>query len=361
MRFLLLLILSLFTLTAFGQNLPDSGFTNKAEAKNQMVNGKKEGKWCEYWDSSFNSTIDTNSPYYRLLFYENGKITGIARSYYKEGTLRSRVTYMNGERYGEGIIYDKNGKLSSKVLYNNGKVNGVEKDYYPSGALKSERHFINDSLNGITKDYYENGKLKEETPYNKKKRDGIKSDFYESGSIESVWPYMNDSLNGLQKNYYQNGIRKSEMTYYKNMANGLFKTYDTNGKMDQEAVYDNDTIRFIINDSVDIATTLTEAIYMQNIYCSGGYADTALFNIDERYYKKVLKVDSLNPRANYGLGSLYYNEAVNLIASTPVDSIMKNNSFEKKLEIKTKKFVALSKPYLDRYAKYKGNGNEIKK
>jgi hypothetical protein len=46
MKPFLILILSLsFTISAIGQQ--DSGFTNKAEAKNEMVNGMKEGKWVE--------------------------------------------------------------------------------------------------------------------------------------------------------------------------------------------------------------------------------------------------------------------------------------------------------------------------
>src|ERR1700728_4756526 len=47
----IILILSLFSsLTVFGQQpeYPDSGFTNKAEARNLIMNGKEEGKWCEY-------------------------------------------------------------------------------------------------------------------------------------------------------------------------------------------------------------------------------------------------------------------------------------------------------------------------
>ena len=54
MKPLLIVILSLsFAGTAFGQltpmEYPDSGFTNKAEAKNEMKDSLKEGKWVEYY------------------------------------------------------------------------------------------------------------------------------------------------------------------------------------------------------------------------------------------------------------------------------------------------------------------------
>jgi antitoxin component YwqK of YwqJK toxin-antitoxin module len=79
------------------QNLPDSGFTNKAEAKNQMVKGKKEGKWVEYDSDShsidfggYNRRLkDTgrNSLYYRLIIYKTGVPYGIVRDYLKNGRL----------------------------------------------------------------------------------------------------------------------------------------------------------------------------------------------------------------------------------------------------------------------------------
>ena len=50
MKLLIGIVLLAFTLTAFGQQeWADSSFTNKAEAKNLMVNGLKDGKWIEYF------------------------------------------------------------------------------------------------------------------------------------------------------------------------------------------------------------------------------------------------------------------------------------------------------------------------
>jgi len=46
--FTILILFFCFALAAIGQSdYPDSGFTNKLEAKNQLVNGLKEGKWVE--------------------------------------------------------------------------------------------------------------------------------------------------------------------------------------------------------------------------------------------------------------------------------------------------------------------------
>src|ERR1700720_4657367 len=89
----LILFLSL-TLTAFGQNLPDSGFTNKAEAKNLMVNGLKEGKWIEYMDSNWLPTVDT--VYYLLVLYKQNYAFGLVHGYYRSGELYCIFPNSNG-------------------------------------------------------------------------------------------------------------------------------------------------------------------------------------------------------------------------------------------------------------------------
>jgi len=59
------LILILFLCIACN-NITEQGFTNKAEAKNEKINGLKEGKWIEYLDKQDSIISDTNAPYYRL-------------------------------------------------------------------------------------------------------------------------------------------------------------------------------------------------------------------------------------------------------------------------------------------------------
>lgn len=79
MKPLLTLILSLlFTLNALGQQpeYPDSGFTNKKEAKNLMVNSKKEGKWLEYLEEErIEDTVEAVSEHDTSHFYMNHTYT----------------------------------------------------------------------------------------------------------------------------------------------------------------------------------------------------------------------------------------------------------------------------------------------
>ncbi len=125
----------------------DSGFTNKAEAKNKMVNGKKEGKWVE----EFKNTGDTTKPIYRLAVYKSGKLNGIARYYYANGTEYEEEAYTNGTR------------------------NGVTKEFDSRKHLVKETPYINDTINGVVKDFNADGTLKKETLYYKGKEGISKS------------------------------------------------------------------------------------------------------------------------------------------------------------------------------------------
>jgi len=193
-----------FALTAFGQEYPDYGFTNKAEAKNQMVNGLKEGKWIEYM---YGKEIlnDTTWPIYRLVTYKAGKPHGIVREYSKFA-----------------------GEFTSETPYINGLANGVRKEYYHHHKLFSETPYTDGEKNGIKKEYYDNGKLSAEIPYKEDKKNGVEHRYYFNGKPESDIPYTNDKKDGVEKEYFENGGLKQE-TIYKNDKAQAQKHYDENG------------------------------------------------------------------------------------------------------------------------------------
>jgi antitoxin component YwqK of YwqJK toxin-antitoxin module len=139
----------------FPENPPEQGFTNKAEAKNQMVNGVKEGKWIEY--IHHNSTMDSNHlPSYRLVVYKAGKPDGVVREYYKNGTLYSEKPYADGVYNGIFRLYNENKKLKMEISYVNGALNGVAKEFYDNGKLQSETTYTDNNAD-MTRTFDEDG------------------------------------------------------------------------------------------------------------------------------------------------------------------------------------------------------------
>ncbi|HXP49701.1 MAG TPA: toxin-antitoxin system YwqK family antitoxin, partial [Bacteroidia bacterium] len=158
-------------------------FTSKDEAKNEMKNGLKEGKWLEYIiERDDTGWIDTVG--YCLAIYKNGILFGTVRA------------------------YDKSGRLLEETPYANGKENGTETRYYQEiidGIAKGEYPYSDGQKNGLAKEYDENGTLRHEIPY------------------------ANGKLNGAEKVYYANGKLRRE-TMYTNDIKGITRIYDENGK-----------------------------------------------------------------------------------------------------------------------------------
>lgn len=182
MKILLIHIIFLFfTISGFGQETTsDSGFTNKNEATNTIVNGSKDGKWIEYEDENGNFTRKENSTFYELTIYKAGKSSGIARRYYNNGTLESESPYKNGKIDGTSKIY-LSGKVVREIPYKEGMIDGIAKYYYDTGVLSAETPFEKGKINGIEKVYSEKGKLVREVIYKHGKVKGKKY-FDENGN-----------------------------------------------------------------------------------------------------------------------------------------------------------------------------------
>ena len=117
-----------------------------------------------------NSTPVVNS---RDLFYASYTVctdknykpyTGISKSYYEDGKLKSEENYKDGQLDGISKRYYENGKLRFEYNYKDDKRNGISKSYYKNGKLKSEENYKDGELVSI-KSYYRNGK---EVDYNEK-------------------------------------------------------------------------------------------------------------------------------------------------------------------------------------------------
>jgi antitoxin component YwqK of YwqJK toxin-antitoxin module len=197
---------SLFILSSsFAIAQQQEGFTDKTEAKNQMVNGLKEGKWIEY-DTLIKHVVglkDTTG--YRLIVYKANKPFGIVKKFYVDGKLMDEIPYVNGRKNGMARSYWINGKLVAEIPYINDTINGVEKDYaLENGVFYKEIPTKNNKINGIVKQY-SNGKLWRETPYT----DGI--------------------VNGVEKMYTLPNGKLSSETIYVNGKKKLEKIFDENG------------------------------------------------------------------------------------------------------------------------------------
>jgi hypothetical protein len=279
MKAFLILILSLsFTLTAIGQDYPDSGFTNKAEAKNLTVNGLKEGKWVEY--------------------YENGKI-------------ETESSYKNGLRNGVRKFYNESGILLHETPFLDDTINGIEKEYYDSGKIKNEIQYTN-GLKVSTKYYNENGNSIV-TSYNDSPLDNPKNiNYKELYGKWKVTNYRNIGIRGLSQNDMDTEIAVTNRCFKEGLiiidSNGFREIGDfcevvkcDRYNFEKECIYH---VRTILADKEGLDYLSDEEFDWENegaTVVSKKFIDI----IDENYTKD--KITVINTKCDCEWGSFTYN------------------------------------------------------
>lgn len=255
--------------------------------KTFYINGKLE-KELNYADGNFlfgdlsidkrnnKMIIEHNLPKDRKILYINnsnepqciGKMDGIQKWYYENGTLKSESTYKNDKIDGVYKEFYDNKQLKSVEFYINGIQSGKAEKYYKNGKLKQEADYKDDYPVGIEKEYYENGSIKRETLYKSKKKNGLEKQYYETGEVQYERYFVDGKLDGEVKEYYKDGKIKSKEYY----NNGVSKDVSpTNTKIPSQS---------ILNTNIDIMASRRKRNIISSKPLSNNNADTDNRNID---------------------------------------------------------------------------------
>jgi antitoxin component YwqK of YwqJK toxin-antitoxin module len=216
--------------------------------------------------------------------FKGGNSHGPSKGFYWDGTPRFTGAYINGNRDGEWIWYDRNGKMSSKGSYYQGMKIGDWFWYFEDGSVKIKESYIKGNLEGKVKRYYENGKIRFEKNYRNDEMHGtmtyydelgevkyfryyddgrmigysyLGSDgnpvemipferfngkieaFYKNGKPSYTSEFSNGYSEGPTVHYHSNGKKKDERIYHKDQLTGVYKAYYTNGKLKEESAFEN--------------------------------------------------------------------------------------------------------------------------
>jgi antitoxin component YwqK of YwqJK toxin-antitoxin module len=206
----LALLFVFFTCLLFVSCQP--GFEDKYEAKNQLVNGVKEGKWVEYFDSLQKPSKDSNAPHYKLIQYKAGVPVGIVRTYKKGGILYSETPYKDGKANGIEIQYDEAGNLLGKTPYVNGLKNGMDEEYWENGKILSECPYVDGKKNGVYIGYDRSEEIMEEVTFKNGKENGSYKIYQSNGKLLFEAQYKDGKILD-RKDYDIGGNLKGEWIY----------------------------------------------------------------------------------------------------------------------------------------------------
>lgn len=149
-------------------------------SEGKLVNKLPEGEWKYY---HFESTQLMS-----LEFYKNGKLDGIRKVFYKDGTVAEETNYILGVKEGASKTYSEKGELIDSHIYKNNVYDGPAYYYDGLGNKRYEGNYVNGKRVGIWK-FYENNKVIKQVKAAKFSQELIK---YEQRNTEEVSKTLED-------------------------------------------------------------------------------------------------------------------------------------------------------------------------
>jgi antitoxin component YwqK of YwqJK toxin-antitoxin module len=162
--------------------------------------------------------------------YKNGKLEGLSKGYFPNGTLRGEWNYKNGMLNGITKAYHENGNILNQRHYKNNILDGKVEVFLEDGKPAASWEYKDGMRDGMNRVYYPNGMVNFEQPYKNDERNGITREYYESGKLKAEYPYKDGVLDGTTTSYYEDGTLKSTATH-SNGAKIDSKEYDPKGKL----------------------------------------------------------------------------------------------------------------------------------
>ncbi len=86
-------------------------------------------------------------------------LDGVQETYYENGQLKAKGTFVDGELHGPAEGYYETGELAERSQYLNGVLDGVQETYYETGELEARIQYLNGELHGLHEGFFDNGKL----------------------------------------------------------------------------------------------------------------------------------------------------------------------------------------------------------
>lgn len=177
-------------------------FKGKLVTSGEYNEGYRIGKWKIYYNKDFIETKNLDSvTYYReLTFGEKGIPQGMVTDYFANGSKQweGQLVEVNPDVFdGECKFYYESGQLLSRQFFNRGLKTGTWNSYYQNGNLTEKVTFINDKPDGEYIQFWENGN---------KKQEGV----YKNGLFQREWKSYDQDGNLLGITTYDNNGHEIE-------------------------------------------------------------------------------------------------------------------------------------------------------
>jgi antitoxin component YwqK of YwqJK toxin-antitoxin module len=132
----------------------------KKLSEGKEVNKLREGEW-KFYDPKTDKLLSTEP-------YVNGKINGVRKVVFANGTIAEEATYANGVKEGKYKQYTEKGIVLEESTYKNDELHGPVTYRDAHGDIVSKGQFANNKKTGKWQFFEKGKKVKEEDLTNKK-------------------------------------------------------------------------------------------------------------------------------------------------------------------------------------------------
>jgi len=209
-------------------------YNSLLDAKGLTKNDKKIGNWYVY---DKNGKLSS-----KVKFNDEGEKDGLWIYYDNKGNVTSEENYKNGKLDGVFTSYHENNKKQLIANYLEGKVTGTYKKFNKPGALIEQGTLNDGKLDGDYLTFYrlgENFPDYNKVPYKMGVVEGLLSEFWENGQLYTSIMFKDDKRQGEQIKYYDDGKIMSKTNYVNNLETGAFVSYHRNGTIKEEGKIEN--------------------------------------------------------------------------------------------------------------------------
>ncbi|RXJ83198.1 toxin-antitoxin system YwqK family antitoxin, partial [Arcobacter sp. CECT 8985] len=177
-------------------------FNDGEKIKCNYKNDKREGL-CSYFYKNGELKRETN--------YVNDKKDGTLKQFSK-GKITSITNYRNGKKYGKFIEYYENTNIIKIAKnYKYGKLDGDSFEYFKTGKKKNKKTYRRDKL--IRELIFNplNEKVIKKISFNGyANKEGKMIKYFSNGKVNLIYNYKNNNKYGVQKEFYENKVLKEE-------------------------------------------------------------------------------------------------------------------------------------------------------
>ena len=176
-------------------------------------------------------------------FYANGQLKdrtsyikglrdGLFEAFYDNGQLRERVTYLSGIKNGLQETFSADGKLTQSLPLVDGIAHGVRTQYFRVDNKDIRYHvgFVNGLVDGVY-EYYMDDVLVEQGMNSNGRRDGVFTTFHSNSRVKETLRYADGKKNGSIEGYWSTGEKALLGRYNDGNADGDFRVFDLKGDL----------------------------------------------------------------------------------------------------------------------------------